>query len=387
MDFDLPPEIVRLRETARKFAEDELVPREESLPANGGMPASVLADLQVRAREYGLWQLDVPQALGGQGLGLLASCVVAEQVDKTSVTAFRRNAVLGPQPGALLYSAEGWQRDDYLYPALKGEKKTCFAQTEPGAGTDPASMSTLAEDINGGFRLNGVKAFIGGVDEADFAQVMCVTDPNANRHERISCLLVDMDSPGIRIEAQAPTMMGDTHWMIEFRNVEVPARNLLGQRGAGFKQGQLWLTHGRVRNQAALCLAVSQRALDMAVAYARKRSTFGKLLSERQAVQMMIAESAMELRIMRSLVYEVAWRYDQGEDVRDLSYMAKLYATEAGHRIVDRALQIHGSLGLTSELPLEYWYRQIRSLWITEGASEVLRWRLGRNVMRTPEQR
>ena len=165
-------------------------------------------------------------------------------------------------------------------------------------------------------------------------------------------------------------------------NVRVPVENRIGEEGQGFELGQKWLTVGRVKGHGARCVGIAQRALEMAMDYARHRVTFGQPLADRQAVQFMIADSAIEIRAARLMVYETAWKADQGKDVRNDSYMTKIFCTEMASRVVDRAIQIHGGVGLTQELPLEYWYRQLRSIRITEGVTEVLRWRLARNLTR-----
>jgi acyl-CoA dehydrogenase len=177
-------------------------------------------------------------------------------------------------------------------------------------------------------------------------------------------------------------MMGDTPGQIHFDNVRVAAADMIGGEGQGFAIAQKWIEEGRVRGHGARPVGIASRALDMMIEYSKIRTTFGQPLANRQAIQFMIADSAMELHAVRNMVYECAWRVDRGEDVRDLSYMVKVMATEMAIRVVDRAIQVHGGLGLMKELPLEWWYRQIRSTRITEGANEVLRWRLGQNIIR-----
>jgi acyl-CoA dehydrogenase len=168
-----------------------------------------------------------------------------------------------------------------------------------------------------------------------------------------------------------------------FDNARVPAANVLGEYGQGFALGQEWLVDGRIRSHGAWCLGAAQRALDMMINYAQDRVTFGLPLAERQAIQFMIADSAMELHAARLMVYDCAWRHDRGENVRYQSFMVKIQCVEMVGRIVDRAIQVHGGMGLTCELPLEWYYRQLRSIRITEGACEVLRWRLGQNLIKT----
>ena len=191
-----------------------------------------------------------------------------------------------------------------------------------------------------------------------------------------------MDSPGARIARRWPTMMGDAPFEITFDNVKVPAENRIGKEGDGFALAQSWLTIGRVKGHGARCVGIAERAMEIAVGYAANRVTYGEPLTDRQAIQFMIAASAIDIKLARLLVYETATKFDQGEDVRNESFMTKVFCTEMANRILDRAIQITGGLGLTTDLPLEYWYRQLRGIRITEGVTEVLRWRLARNTIR-----
>jgi acyl-CoA dehydrogenase len=258
----------------------------------------------------------------------------------------------------------------------------CFAQTEPDSGSDPAAMRTRAVPDGDHFIINGTKRFITAAGRSDYVQLMALTDPEKRARGGITCFAVDLKSPGVTLERQWPTMMGEAPWQLLFEDVRVPAANVIGQVGGGFSLAQKWIGEGRIRGHGARPVGIASRALDMMIDYAKVRVTFGKPLAERQAIQFMIADSAMEIHSARLMVYECAWRVDRGEDVRDLSYMVKVMATEMASRVVDRSIQVHGGLGLMKELPLEWWYRQIRSTRITEGANEVLRWRLGQNIIR-----
>jgi acyl-CoA dehydrogenase len=164
--------------------------------------------------------------------------------------------------------------------------------------------------------------------------------------------------------------------------VRVPAADRIGKEGEGFSIAQGWIQEGRIRGHGARPVGIASRALDMMIEYSKVRSTFGRPLADRQAIQFMIADSAMELHACRLMVYECAWRHDRGEDVRQLSYMTKIQCAEMASRVVDRSIQVHGGLGLMRELPLEWWYRQVRSIRITEGTPEVLRWRLAQHIIR-----
>jgi acyl-CoA dehydrogenase len=388
MNFNLPEELQLLKETIRRFVDRELIPLEREFRSEGEeMPEHLLHPLQEKVRAMGFWMLDVPQEYGGAGLGLLARCIIQEQVARTVLLPFRGNELFGHEVRPVLFHCNQEQKERFLKPVLKGEMRICFAQTEPDAGSDPASMQTRAVRDGDTYILNGTKRFISGAGRADFAQVMAVTDPEKRARGGITCFLVDMKGPGVILERQMPTMMGDAPWQILFENVRVPVANIIGDVGQGFSLAQSWIQNGRIRGHGARCLGIAERSLQMMIDYAQNRITFGRPLADRQAIQFMISDSAMELHAARLMVYECAWRSDEGEDVRDLSYMVKITCTEMASRVVDRAIQIHGGVGLTKDLPLEWWYRQIRSLRITEGATEVLRWRLAQNLMRASGRR
>ena len=384
MDFSFSEELQMIRTTVRRFVDEELIPLErEYRPAADPMPDRYLHPLQEKAKRIGLWLLDVPREFGGAGLDLVTRCVIYEQLGRTVVIPFRENEVFGPEVRPPLFYCNEEQRQRFLFPVLRGEKRICFAQTEPEAGSDPASMQTRAVRDGEHFILNGMKRFISAAGVSDYAQVLAVTDPEKRNRGGITCLIVDLKSPGVILGRRQPTMMGDAPWEIMFDNARVPAANVLGEIGQGFALGQEWLVDGRIRSHGAWCLGAAQRALDMMIDYAQDRVTFGLPLSERQAVQFMIADSAMELHAARLMVYDCAWRHDRGENVRYQSFMVKIQCVEMVGRIVDRAIQVHGGMGLTCELPLEWYYRQLRSIRITEGACEVLRWRLAQNLIKT----
>ncbi|GHE36069.1 acyl-CoA dehydrogenase [Streptosporangium violaceochromogenes] len=380
--FDLPLELKDLRTVVRQFVARELIPLEQVVGPQQITPDHVRL-LRGPIEAMGLWQLDLSEEFGGPGLDLLARCVVYEEIGRTSVLPMRGLACLfGPRVGPILEQCNEEQRGRFLYPAIRGELKICFAQTEPEAGSDPAAVRTRAVRRGDTYVLNGSKRFITDAWQSDYAQVLCQLDDGRGT-DTMGMLMVDLASPGVAHGRREPTMMGDAPSEVTFQDVAVPVTNLLGEAGKGFALSQRWLSEGRIKRQGALCLGIAQRSLDLMLDYARGRTTFGRPLADRQAIQFMIADSALELDAARLMVHSAAARFDRGEDVRNASYMVKMSSVETACRIVDRALQVHGGVGLTHELPLEYWYRQTRSMRITEGSHEVLRWVLGRNLVRT----
>ena len=368
-------ELNEFRRSLRRFVERELMPFERR-----AMSAADCVAIQRKTNDAGFWLLAVPEELGGQGLGLSGMAVFWHEISRTTAGPARDHSLFGPVPGPILLSLTGAQKQRYLDPVLAGQKITCFAQTEPDAGADPASMRTRAERKGPDYVINGVKRFITDADKADFAQLMAVTDQAKGTRGGISCFLVDMDRPGVRISAKHQTMMGDAPCEIVFDNVHVPAENRVGEEGQGFAAAQRWLNEGRLRHGARAC-GVAERCLDMALDYAKQRKTFGEPLAERQGVQWILADCFTELHATKLMVRDAAAKLDAGEDARAETFMVKIYGDEMGFRVADRCLQLHGGIGLTTELPLEKLWRDQRSFMITEGPTEVLRTALAKLIL------
>ena len=381
MDFALSEELQMLQDTVRKFVDQELIPVEMVCRDGVTLKPEYRERFEAKTREMGLWMLDVPEEFGGANLSIMGQVIIWAEIARSVAIPSRGRSIFGPEVRPVLYALNDEQKERYLYPLLRDEKRACFAQTEPDAGSDPGSMRTRAVRDGDEYVINGVKRFITDADEADFAQVMVSTDPSKGSHGGISCILVDMDNPGVKITAKYKTMMGYEPCEIVFDNCRVPAANMIGGEGEGFKLGQKWLGIGRLKH-GGRAIGVAQRAIEMGASYAKQRVTFGKPLSERQAIQFKLADSYTELHAATLMVYHAAWKYDQGEDMRNEGYMVKVYADEMSFRVVDRVLQIHGGIGLTTDLPLELWFRDQRSRLITEGASEVMRMVIARHVLR-----
>ncbi len=255
-----------------------------------------------------------------------------------------------------------------------------FAMSEPGAGSDAGAIRTTAVRDGDAWVINGSKTWITHAASADFGVVFALTDAAKRTRGGVSFLFVDKGTPGISISRAHRTMGGARFHDVFFENCRVPAENLIGDVGGAMELAQKTLTISRLM-QAPISLGLAQRALEMATAYARERVTFGQPLARREAVQWMLAESAAEIRAARLMAYTVAWRLDRGEELRREAGIAKIFAGEMGSRVLDRAIQIHGGLGVARELPLERMYRDQRSFRITEGGSEVHRWVLARDLL------
>lgn len=381
MDFDLPPEIQELQAKVRDFVRRELIPIEMEINHNERVEPDILRPFQEKVKALGLWQVDVPKEFGGLGLTQVAKCVIEEEISQSKAMPYRLSALMGPPVGPILYRCNEEQKERFLKPVLRGEKRICFAQTEPDAGSDPAGMRTRAVRDGDHYVITGTKRFITGSIDADAAQVICVTDPEKGANGGISCIIVDMKAPGVKLVKAWQNMMDDPVGEIVFDGARVPVTDRIGEEGEGFKLAQEWLTRARIK-QAAKALGIAQRCYDMSIDYAETRITGGVPLAQRQAVQLMIADCAMEIRSLRLMIYDVAWRSDLKQDIRNEAYMVKIMGLETVTRVIDRAIEIHGGIGLSKKLPLEYWYRQVRSSRIADGATEVLRWVLARNLAR-----
>ena len=384
MDFELPEELRLLQDTVRRFVDREMIPIEMEAMDGPDLKPDVRASLEAKAREAGLWLLDVPEQYGGQGLGLLGMSIVWQEIARTIAHPPRGPSIFGPEAKPLLYQLNEEQKQRYLLPVIAGKKKTAFAQTEPDAGGDPGSMRTVAERKGDHYVINGAKRFISFVADADFLQLVAATDRARGSRGGLSVFLVDMDTPGVAITRKQQKMMGDVTYELAFDNVKVPVANRVGEEGKGMALAQSWITAGRVY-QACRGLGVAQRCVDLATRYAKSRVTFGAPLASRQAVQFMIADAYMAHQIGQTYVYQTAWKADHGKLPRHESFMTKTFCTELGFRAADACLQIHGGIGLTVDLPIHKMWKDARSFMITEGPVEVMRMALAREIFRMYE--
>ena len=379
MDFELPDEMKMLQEQLRRFVDIELIPIERTAQDGPDLKPEVRTSLSEITKKMGLWHFATPVEYGGQGLGMLARAVVWEQMGRSIALPTRKWQVFGPEPSPTLFLLDERQKQEYLIPVIQGEKTDCFAQTEPDAGGDPAAMRTTAVRDGDDYVINGMKRYITSADTASFAQVIAKTDKARGSNGGISAFLVDMDTVGVQVLRKERTLMDDEPCDVLFDNVRVPSWKRIGEEGDGFKVGQAWINQGRIRH-GARALGVMERCLELAARYATQRVTFGKPLSERQAIQWMLVDSYMELQALRLMVYRTAWKFDRGEDVRWDTYIIKMRGDRLSWECSDKCMQIHGGAGLTKELPIEKFWRDQRSMMITEGPEEILKSALSKRV-------
>ena len=293
-------------------------------------------------------------------------------------------SILGPEAKPLLFALDDAQKKKYLLPLIEGKKKTAFAQTEPDAGADPGSMRTTAVRQGDVYVINGAKRFISFAADADFLQLVAATDRAKGSRGGLSVFLVDMDTPGVSITRKQQKMMGDVTYELSFDDVRVPVENRVGEEGKGMALAQSWITAGRIY-QACRGLGVAQRCIELSARYAKQRVTFGAPLATRQAVQFKIANSFIEHQIGQNYVYQTAWKADHGKLARHETFVTKTFCTELGFKAANSCMQIHGGIGLTVDLPIHKMWKNSRSFIITEGAVEVMRMALAREVFRMYE--
>lgn len=379
IDFSLSEEQREVRDTIRRFIEREVMPLEPQVLRNerAGLPGierDQLRELQAKAKKAGYWGINTPEEYGGINLGPVMSAIVAMESGRTFVP-FR----FGGSADNILYAGTPEQKQEYLIPTINGERISCFAITEPGAGSDARNIRTRAVRDGDDWIINGEKIFITGGNDADFVMVFAVTDPARGANGGVTCFLVDREM-GWKSDP-IPTMGEWGPASLVFEDVRVPARNILGEEGQGFALALEWIGNGRFMIPAG-AIGGAERLLQMAIDYAKVRHSMGHPIADYQAIQWQIADSYVEIEQVTLLTLYAAWQLETGRDNRNASSVAKLSGGLMANQVVDRVLQIHGGMGYTKELPIERWYREFRLLRIFEGTDEIQRRTIARNLLK-----
>ena len=387
MNFDLPPALLAVRDRVRAFIRERVVPL-ESAEIEDGLPDDLLADIRAQARQAGLFAPQLAREEGGLGLDSVGMCLVFEEAGFSPLGPLALHCA-APDEGnmhLLGRAANPAQRAKYLAPLCRGEVRSCFALTEPapGAGSDPTMIRTRAERVEGGWKIDGDKWFTSGAMGAAFAIVAAVTDPDVSPRKGTTLFIVDADVPGYQVVRNIPTMTSGGpggHCEVTLRGCIVSDGQVLGTPGDGFRLMQQRLGPARLTH-CMRWIGASQRAMDICVAYAKKRLAFGKHLADHQAIQWMLADSVIDLHAARLMVLHAAWKLDQGDEARQETSLCKVFVAEAASRVIDRAVQVCGSSGIAREGLLERLYRDVRAFRIYDGPSEVHRMVLARELLR-----
>ena len=373
VDFSLSEEERAVRDTIRQFVDRELKPLENDVLRNerSGLPSlepGLLRSLQDKARAAGYWGITTPEEYGGIALGPVMHAIVEMELGRTFVP-FK----FGGEADNILFACSAEQKEKYLLPVIAGDRKACFAITEPGAGSDARNIRTAARRDGGDWVINGEKTFITGGSEADFCILF------AKAEEGVTAFLVDRD---MGWKSSPIPVMGEHHAAaLSFSDVRVPDGNVLGTPGTGMDIALRWIGEKRYVIPAG-AVGASERLLQMAIDFARERHSMGHPIADYQAIQWQIADSQVEIESVKWLTLHAAWRLERGMDARHATSIAKLHGSVMANQVVDRVLQIHGGMGYTKELPVERWYRNLRVLRIFEGTDEIQRRTIARNLLK-----
>jgi acyl-CoA dehydrogenase len=383
MDFSLTDEQQLIIKSTREFVERELYPHEQEVEESGVLRDDLHRELKAKAIAAGLYAANMPTDVGGGGLDTVTWVLYEKELGRTS---YALHYTCVGRPSNILLACQGGQRERYLLPAVRGERVDCLAMTEPGAGSDLRAIRTTAVERGGDFVINGTKHFISHADHADFVILFAAsgaTQDARGSRATLTAFLVDMGQPGFAVRRgyRSVSHRGYTNSILEFDDCRVPRSAVLGEVHQGFELANTWL--GATRLQvAATCLGRAERAMDLARQWAVDRVQFGQQIGRFQGVSFKLADMAVELRAAELLVLEAAWKRDRGIATDMDMAIAKLKATEMLAMVADEALQIHGGMGLMSELPLERIWRDARIERIWDGTSEVQRHIISRALLR-----
>ncbi|MFQ6093537.1 MAG: acyl-CoA dehydrogenase family protein [bacterium] len=380
MDFTFTEEQKMLRETVKRFVDQEVRPLAQKIDEERNVPR----DLIDKMAQLGFLGIVFPEKYGGVGAGEIGYCILLEELARacaSTATMVGAHQSIGAM--AIYLDGNEEQKQKYLVPLAKGEKIGAFALTEPNAGSDAAGLETTAVEDGDTYLLNGQKIYITNGSIADIVSVFAVTDKEKGVRGGISAFIVETDTPGFRVGHIEDKMgiRGSKTAELFFENVPVPKENLLGRKGFGFMTAMKTLDVGRL-SLAAACIGAAKELIDLSTQHAKTRVQFGKPIAEQQAIKWMLAEMAADIFAMESLTYRAAWMRDEGMRITRESAIAKMFASEALDRIVDKAVQIHGGIGYMAEYPIERFYRDSRINRIFEGTNEIQRLVIAADILR-----
>ncbi len=383
IDFELTDEQRAVVDTTRTFVERELYPHEQEVERTGVLRPELADEISQKAIKAGLHAANMPEEVGGAGLDTVTWVLYEKELGKAN---YALHSAIG-RPSNILLAGTDAQKEKYLYPSIRGERRDCLALTEPAAGSDLRGMRTRAVRDGDGWRIKGTKHFISHAQESDFVILFARTDGQPDKsgdsHKSMSTFLVDLDSPGLAVHDgyRNVSHRGYTNAILDFDNCLVPDDALLGEEGKGFDLAGTWLGSTRLQ-VAASCLGRAERALDLSVRHAAEREQFGQKIGRFQGISVKLADMAVELKAAELMTLEAAWKYDEGRATDSDIAMAKLKATEVLAMVADEAIQIHGGMGLMDELPLERIWRDARIERIWDGTSEIQRHIISRALLR-----
>jgi acyl-CoA dehydrogenase len=372
-----------LVEMVRKFVREEILPLEMNLdPDADSLETSDRERLIEKVKQMGLYGMDIPEEFGGPGIDMVTRTLLAIEMSQHRAGLYAPcYGVFGGAGLAQMFEASEAQKEEYLYPTLRGEKKGFFGLTEPSGGSDPArAIQTKAVQDGDDWVINGSKIFISGADTADYGLVFARTGTDKGRGG-VTCFIVDTSNPGFHVRRIVHTLRS-AHYATElqFEDMRVPATHILGDLNKGFAIANDRLSRQRIPYSAG-CIGVAVKAHELALEYSKIRETFGAPLSSRQSIQWMLVDNEIDIKQAKWTTLEAADRADNGDPFRKEAAMAKLVSTEAASRVVDRSMQIHGGYGVTKDFPFERWYREMRIRRIGEGPSEVQRHIIARDIL------
>jgi acyl-CoA dehydrogenase len=384
MDHGLTDEVRELRSRMRRFIDEEVIPREAALMDRDGGGRGVLDELKASAKAQGLWALGHPREIGGGGVPFMPFVYLNEVIGRSEAGQVAVGSVSMQDSIMLHLHASEEQRRRWLAPLVAGDIYPSVGLTEPEvAGSDPTLMQATARLEGGEWVINGHKWFTTGANRAAFTTVFCRTDPDAPRHLQFSSIIVPTDTPGYEIVRVIPVMGGEhgSHCEVRLTDVRVPADNLLGPRGQGFVIAQQRLGPGRIFH-CMRWLGQAQRAFELMCERANTRFAHGSVLAEKGEVQRYVAESAAQIQACRLMTLDAARVMDCGGEARVEISLIKFYGAQMLHDVIDRAIQVHGALGLTADTPLERMYREARGGRLYDGPDEVHRMVVARRLLK-----